>query len=183
VWRWEATRRDAVVHLDATAGTGRVARTGRVEGWGDIYNEITISYRPEADGDSRWGARRMATAAALRLTRGRASTDDGRVLGYGLLVDSQATFGVRPLSLEVAWVWDDTTAELLLRDRVLAHAWPRRRVEYQGGPWLETLRVGDAVTVTDPELHLTDALALVYDLTPGEVVTVELLLLDHPLQS
>jgi hypothetical protein len=54
-------------------------------------------------------------------------------------------------------------------------------VRYLGGGWLEDLEVGQAVTITDAELHLTAALAVVIDVAPdADGASVEVLLLDGP---
>ena len=184
--RWGATSRDAVAHLDGTSGTGRVSRVSAVGSTGEIRNEITIQYRPTGESGNRWANRRVATSVARRTAIEPATVDDDRIRGSRLLTDSQLTYGVLPLTIEAACVSDDGTADLVLRDRIRAHAWPRRTVSYEGGPWLESLGVGDVVTLADPDLHiesLTPAVALVLDVVPGAgSVQVDLMLLDHPLQ-
>lgn len=181
LWRWNSTARDSVMRLDATLSTGNVARTsGMGAAAGEIYNEITIEYGPYSDADA-YRFRKIATAAARATVRAASPTDDARIRGSALLGDSQRIYGLRPLTLQMGCVWDHATAELVLRDRINAHAWPRRQVSYAGTDRLETLQAGDVVTVTDPELHLTDVVALVWEVVPeGESVNVTLTLLDHP---
>lgn len=178
--KWEATARDAVDRLDASRGTGRVVRTSALAERADIYTEIAIEYRPGGGDQSRWHSRRIMTSAARRVQIAPASVDDERVLGSQLLSDAQLVYGVRPLTLQAACVWDDDTAVRILRDRVARHGWPRRAVSYEGGEEFERRRIGDVVTLTDPELHLEDAIALVEDVSPGSSVVLDLLLLDHP---
>lgn len=181
-WRWTATARDAVAVLDATQGSGNVQREGVVSIDADIANEITILYRPAADGSTRWRGRRIATRTGKTVAADTIAIDDSRVIPFRALGDSQDQFGLRPLTIEAASVCDDTTAELILRDQVHMRGWPRRRANYSGAPWLETLRIGDVVLITDPEVHFASEVALVWDLTPGESPVVALVLLDHPSQ-
>lgn len=184
LWRWDATARDAVVHLDASLVSGNVSRASDLATVaGEIYNEISIEYGPDSD-ESGWRFRKVATSVARATVKGSSPTSDSRIRGSSLLGDSQSVFGLRQLTLQMTCVWDHATAELILRDRIAAHGWPRRKVSYEGGERLESLSTGDVVTITDPELHLTSAVALVWAVVPsGESVTVELLLLDHPRQT
>jgi hypothetical protein len=183
VWRWDATARDSVWHLDATRGSGRVSRAGRMELVADgIANEITVLYGPAADGGSRWHYRQVATARGRQLATPATTTpgDDSRVLGFGTLLDSQRIYGLRSETISAPVVWDHATAGLILRDVVRSRSFARRSVRYEGPPELETLRIGDVVTITDPELFLDRAVALVVDVDPGAAVGVDVLLLDDP---
>lgn len=181
MWRWGATKRDVVAWLDATPGTGRVSRVSAImSDQAEIYNEITLEYGRAPDGD-RYRFRKIATSSGRATVKDASPSDDDRIRGSSLLGDSQRVYGLKQLTLQLGAVWDHATAELVLRDKVLAHAWPRRRVSYEGGAWLETLTAGDVVAITDPEVHLDEEVALVMEVTPtGDTVDVELLLLDHP---
>jgi hypothetical protein len=106
---------------------------------------------------------------------------DYRIAGSALCAASQARYGVRPLTLQAAAVWDVDTAILTLRSLAARLAWPRRKIRYEADPSFERLEIGEAVALTDPELYLDGAIAVVYDSTPGEAsVTLDLMVLDHP---
>lgn len=184
VWRWDATARDAVRHLDATRGQGNVTRASLVTTRADaVYTEVTLEYGPHAGGDA-WRFRRVMSATARTGALGASPADDPRVRGSALLGDAQRTYDVVPLVLQCACIWDHTTADLVLRDKVAQHAWARRVVSYEGGSELEALVSGDVVTITDPKLYWDEAVALVWGVQPqGDVTSVELLLLDHPRQT
>jgi len=85
------------------------------------------------------------------------------------------------LRISAAWVWDTTTAILIAQQHAARRAWQRRVIRYTGGSWLEALEIGDCVTLTDPELHLDEAVAIVADTFPEPTgASVDIILLDHP---
>lgn len=181
--RYDLTEADAVAHLDATAGSGRVTRATPVAVVNDgPFNEITVDYRP-LDG-SRWLARHVLTGEAGVLVGLDAIEDpvaDTRIVRDHLCAESQRRYGVRPIRIQAGAVWDSGTAVLIARHVAARSAWPRRVVQYVGGPWLDSLEVGAAVTVTDPEVYLDREVAVVTDVLPGAgetTVTVEIL--DRP---
>ncbi len=177
--RYDLRATDAVAHLDATDGSGRVSRASAVTLVGDVVNEVTIDYRPSGDSGAKWLARRVLTAQASRLSGDDGTdTDDTRILSHPLARQSQTRYGVRPVRLQLSAVWDTTTALLVGQHLLARQALPRLAVQYSGGAWLEEIEIGQAVTLTDPELHLTDAVALVVDVTPGPESVVDLLILD-----
>lgn len=181
--RYDLTEADAVAHLDATAGSGRVTRVGPAAVVSDgPFNEITVDYRP-IDG-SRWLARHVLTGLAGVLVGADAIADpvtDTRIVRDYLCAESQRRYGVRPLRIQAGAVWDSGTAVLVARHIAARSAWPRRVVQYVGGPWLDSLEVGAAVTVTDPDLYLDREVAVVTDVLPGAgETTVTLEVLDRP---
>jgi hypothetical protein len=181
--RYDLSKRDAVAHLDATAGSGRVTRASPVTLTGDIANEVTIEYRPSAETGSKWLARRIITAQAGAVSGDDASdVDDERVIGSYLCAESQRRYGVIPVRIQATAVWDTSTAVLVARHVVARRAWPRRAVRYTGGPWLEDIEIGSAVLLTDPDLHLAEELAVVVDVQPGPESAVDLVVLDHPVE-
>lgn len=183
VLRWTPTREQAVQRLVAGSG-GTLQRVSSVSiDAEEIYNEITVEYGPRAGGGGEgWRFRRIATSTARALSRGGSPSDDERVRGSYHLAESQRVYGVRPLVLQLGAVWDHTTADLVLRDLVERHAWPRRRVTYVGGEELEARRQGDIVTITDPDIYLEDEIAIVESVTPsGGSAEIALVLVDHPI--
>jgi hypothetical protein len=179
--RYDLTERDAVAHLDATAGSGRVTRSSSVSIVGDVVNEIAVDYRPSAESGAKWLTRTVLTGSASYVALDGTSTADTRVIRDRLCTESQRRYDVRPLRIQAGAVWDSTTAGLIATHIAARRAWPRRAVQYVGGPWLDDLEVGSCVTLTDPDLHVSGVATLVGDVTPGPGETaVDLLLLDDP---
>jgi hypothetical protein len=182
--RYNLTERDAVAHIDATSGSGRVDRASPVSTLADIVNEITVEYQPDGESGSAWLARRIVTAQASYVSGNDASdTADARVVGSAICAASQRRYGVRPFRMQAGAVWDTATAIRIAEDVAARRAWPRRTVRYTGGPWLEDIAIGQAVTLTDPDLHLSRAVAVVGDVFPeASGASVDLILLDDPLR-
>ena len=182
VIRYDLTARDAVAHLDATEGSGRVQRESPVTTLADIANEITVEFRPGGESGSTWLARRVLSAEAGFLSGDDATdTTDDRVLASRLCGESQKRYGVRSIRIQAGAVWDTTTALLVAQHIAARQAWPRRVVRYSGTASLEEIEIGDCVTLTDPELHLDAAVAIVADTFPEPTgASVDIILLDHP---
>jgi len=174
--RYDLTAESAVAHLIA----GRdVERSGNLTRARDpIVNEITILYRRRADGG--WGKQVTLTAQAGALTGAEPGLSaDSRIYASALAARSQAIYGVRPHTIELAHVYDDTTAVLVAQRRLERSALPKRIVRYEGGIGLDVLTVGDAVTITDPGLYLDAQVAIVGDLELStESVQIDLILGD-----
>jgi hypothetical protein len=105
---------------------------------------------------------------------------DSRILGAPLCARSAARYGVieRP-AVQTAFVWDSPTASRIVQQWALRDCSPRRFVSYVG-PELDHLRRGDVVTVTDSELVLDRAVAVVdaVMLGTGRLQQVDLEVLD-----
>lgn len=175
VYRWDAREKDAVAHLDATLGSGRVTRDGSASYVGDPVNEITVDYRPGAESGARWLDRRVVTAQYGSVDI--ALTEDPRIVPHRIASESRARYGPRPVRLQLSATWDTDTAVRVGLDTLLRAGLPKLAIRYVGGPWLEDLEVGAVVLVTDPELYLSAAVALVVEVTPGSDTAVDVLLL------
>lgn len=172
--RYDLQRSDAVAHLDATPGSGRVTRARPVRWVGRPVNEVSIDYRPGSESGSRWLARRVVTSAQRSARSDLAA--DARVVTHPAATRSCGRYGLRETRLQLGAVWDTTTALQVGVDLITAST-PRPVVQYSGASWLEELEIGQAVTVTDPGLHYTEVVARVEDVTPGDEVLVDLLIL------
>lgn len=173
--RWDLTERDAVAHLEAP----RVEREGAIGlDAVSIANEITVEYRPLADSGARWLGRHVLTSTAAIGSASSASggvrvvrdssllATDVRVQGHPACTKSQRRYGLRPLRIQAEAVWDTATAVRIASDAAARLALPRRTARYVGGHHLEALEVGQAVTLTDAELHLDRIVCLVVDVAP-----------------
>ena len=179
--RWDLTPADVVAYLDADRR--QVQRVGALQRLRqDVYNEITVNYRPRLGGG--YYTSRTLTARNGQLSRGVAVADDARIRGDYLAQRSQSVYGVRALSVDLEHSWDDATADEVAQQLMYRHAWHKRLVSYEGGPELEALTVGDCVAVTESAVSLREALARVVDIRPRrEGCTVDLVLLDSVLDA
>jgi hypothetical protein len=177
VVRWDLAESDCVDHLDASLGD--VSRVGDVSYTdGDLKNEITVRYRPgRTQGD--WLASRTVTARAGFLTylssswsssggstgTRTATAADPSIVPHPACAASQAKYGVQAVTLDAYAVWDSPTAVLVASHIAARYALPRLSVRYQGS--VEHLEIGQGVTLTDPELHLSAAVCVVTDVVPA----------------
>ena len=176
--RWDYTRVDVVAFLAAGRDIERAGPVGRLDQ--PIYNEITVRYRPSSEG-GKWHTSRTVTATAGTLSATDGTTDDVRVGASFHAARSQAIHGVRPYVVDIAATWDDATASLVAELLIDRYAWPKRTVQYTGGRELEALEPGQAVAITDPAVHLSEAIAILIDVTPiAGGVMLDLIILDHP---
>jgi len=179
-YRFDQTRADVVAWLSADRRD--IERQGSLERLNQaIHNEITVRYRPANGPGAAWYSSVTITAKAGQLSVTDAETDDPRILGSYLAQRSQTVYGVRPLIIDLPQTWDDTTAELVARDRLNRHAWHKRTATYQGGSELEAIEPGACIAVTDSAVHLNEALALVVDVEATSAgCLLSLVLLDNP---
>lgn len=182
-WRfldWNASAKDSVFRLDAD--NGQIERATSVRTMGDpIYNEIAVEYAPFAT-SMRYRKRVVATANAGTTTLSPAPETDTRVIQNLRCRISQQVFGVKPFTFTSSAVWSDATATRIARDLANRFALPHRRIGYVGGPTLEALEIGSIVLLNDSELSISDAAAIVFEVTVGNgaQVEIDLVLVDNP---
>jgi len=181
VVRWDATVSDATRYLSVERGD--IEREGRVFTFREpIRNQIEVRYRGAQNGQT-WYARRIVSAEAKVITSVYETQDD-RVRGSYACRVSQAAHGVRPYTVDCAWTWDHATADLIAEDLASRYATPKRAVVYSGGWELEAIEPWDVVAISDAELHLHSAPALVQSRTiDARGVTLSVVILDHPVYS
>jgi hypothetical protein len=174
--RYTATAAQVVRQL--SADRGEVRRSSRIKQRDDLYTRFSISYRR---GQSKYYAARtlQAQPGILAPTPGGY---DVRELGRLDLALAELRFGVRPAPhIECAMTWDNSTASLILQDQADRHGWPKRAVQYVGGLDLDDLDPGQYVEITDTEVGMHGALALVEEVTVDVTeVVLDLTLLDTP---
>ena len=180
-WRLDATEADSVADLNADRGDIHRVGRGRLRN-PDVRNEFTLKYRRLREGSS-WFTTRILTAEFQTTgIKPYGTKGDSRVFGSGVCRTSQALYGYRPAdAVGLPWCWDDGTAAALLEQWALAQAIPRLGLRYIGPPSLEAIELGAVVTITDSELHLSGALALVDGRIDGlGQTTLDLTLLHAP---
>lgn len=182
---WHATAHDAVARLDAGVG-GDVSREGRLVSISrDIWNQLEVRYRPAPGGvwlGRAWAAARPGQLYVDDGDGGMLSAADPRATWHPACAASYARYGLRSRAepYDLSWTWDSETAHRVARDLAAQYALPLRGVTYSGGWDLEVIRPWDVVTITDPEVALDDAVALVSRRELGESgVTLDLLILQR----
>lgn len=173
-WRWDAAPEDAVALLDV--GTGRVKRLSRIRAvpTEDIYSQFRLEYGCGADG----------APLRRRILAAEADSNDTRVRANWRCWQARARQQARDAGGGSEWaqtsqvVQDDATADRVCEWLAARHATPPVEATYEGGPELEALQLGDVVLVTDPDMYFNRRIALVRDIVPGEVVRVDLWLLQ-----
>ena len=179
---WGATKADAIAFLNADRR--QVDRIGGLDkASGEVFNEFNFIYGP-----SRLSGRFEKAVTLTGRTNKRevpsiGEVDDVRIIESLFCRASVDAFGVRaqrPATGRV--IWDDATASLIVNDRAAKLALPRRRGRYTGGSELESLPIWSNVAITDSEMGLDEAVALIEDIIVGpDEVMLQLLILDHPL--
>lgn len=179
-YRFDQTQADVVAWLSADRRD--IERQGQLQRLNQaIHNEITVRYRPANGPGTAWLSSITITSKAGQLSVTDAETEDPRILSSYLAQRSQTVYGVRPLIIDLPQTWDDTTAELVAKDRISRHAWHKRTATYQGGSDLEAIEPGSCIALTDSAVHLNEALALVVDVEATSAgVLLSLVLLDNP---
>jgi hypothetical protein len=176
-WRYDARATDATWALER----GRnVERVGDVEpSDDDVFNDFELSYCFVAGSATKKVHLSATPTTTPNQSPGPAGTSeyysiadwlfgvvaydgDADLLASYLCRWSQLRYGVRPWVGSTRIVADDATAMAVLRALADRYAWGRRRIRYVGGhAELGRVEVGDVVTVTDDELYLSGAPALV----------------------
>lgn len=173
-WRWDATSEQAIAHLDT--GTGRVKRLSRIKAVSsdDTYSQFRLEYGCGADG----------APLRRRILAAEADPNDSRVRPSWRCWQARAKEQYRSGGSLAEWaetaqaIQDDATADRIVEWLAARYATPPSEATYEGGPELESLQIGDVVLVTDADMYLDRRVALVRDIVPGEVVRVDLWLLQ-----
>ena len=170
LFRWDARAVDAVDSIQAGPDAVRVSAVSySVE---EPVQTVQVSYAPRGgEGDHL----RDVTLAGDTTT-----PDAGQ---HRALRSSFVRYGERRiLRLATDVVYDDATAQLIASTLASTYALPRREVVYELDPRrFGTLEAGQVVTLTDSEIHLADAVAVVQSIEWGAVtMSVALVLTEDP---
>ena len=168
-YRWDATAVEAVAHITTDNGTaervGGVSYTPRDE----VANEVRMAYRIDAESD-KYRKRVVVTGSRDTIETDKSDT----VIRNGLCASSHARYGHRVMELSSDVVCDDATAASVCLWRASAHAWQHRLAVYRVGRDFAHLEPGNVVTLTDPEVGLSSAVALVDSVPWGAAETFEI---------
>jgi hypothetical protein len=174
VLRWQARHTDAVATLD----TGRrdCWRLGgvRTEGTEDVASEIRLSYALDANtgkytatltlhGDPDLDAELRRNGGTNRVVLNRAC-----MIARSRRPDSTA----QVYAIETDWIYDDATAFRVAAWLASDRALPKQLIDLEVAPEYGYLQVGDVVTVTDPDLWLSDVVGIVVGRDPLATSTI-----------
>jgi hypothetical protein len=189
VLRYDVTALDAKAHLQVDINAQRDGRITYTSD--DVINEVVIKYRPVRD---TWQAQRTVTAQAEYVSIGAPNQQVGeawstaqpgwygepdvRVLGNQRAALSQARFGLKSKEIKASALWDTASAVSTAQWLLDRYALPRRKVRYVVSE--DRYDVGDVVLVTDGDVYLSAAVAIVADYTPrdGGLVALDLVLVE-----
>ena len=181
-WRFDAQPHDAIADLD-TSKDPRIRRASRVRvDTSQIVNDFSIDFAKSIRTGSFYGTVRLnaepydsddsdnLTSLHCRISQHRHRYRDGSPR----IVEER---------LETVVVYDTATAHAILSWRARALALERRTISYVLPERdYATLQLGDVVTLTDAEVHITNQVCLVtgvetYD---GDTIGIELLIVEDP---
>lgn len=170
LFRWDARALDAVDTIEAGPEAVRVSPVSySVE---EPIQVVQVAYAPRGgEGDH------------LRTVTLSGDPDEVDAGGHRALRASSIRYGERRVRrVETDVVYDAATAQLVASTLASTYALPRREVVYELDPRrFGTLEAGQVVTLTDAELHLQDAVALVQSIGWAPVtMSVRLVLTEDP---
>lgn len=171
VWRYDATAEDAKTNLTADVD---VYRDGLVEYTSsEIFNEITINYRHNC--------RYNKLSRKLTITGDPFKQLSGFVWSNAYTLSSASRYGTRSLEVETELISSRATAGRVINWMSRAYSKRHRIITYTAPTKLGYLEIGDVVTITDPEIHLSNRVALIQSITWGaSSLSIKLLLIDDP---
>jgi len=177
VWRREATQDDAVINF--TKGPDCVRSSPITFEASDPVNDLTLNFALRADDNSYKRSIRLTGNDNDRTPYG--STPSGGNFSNIYSRSSFRRFGQRAETISTEIVYDRGTAAQILQWKSRAGSTLTRSVSYAIGRRYTAIGVGDVVTITDPDVSLSDELAIVRDVQYSrQTITIDLVLLDDP---
>ena len=111
----------------------------------DIFNSIRIGY-----------AFRAKTSDPKRYAViGTKETGDASSFSTTTTRQSISRYGKRFRSIDSAYIYDRTTAQIVIKHMADIEALPARQVDYRAAPRFAAISLGDVITLTDPDLFFT----------------------------
>ena len=117
----------------------------------DIFNSIRIGYafRAKTTDPKRYaviGTKETGDASSFSTTTTRQSIN---------------RYGKRFRSVESAYIYDRTTAQIVIKHMADIEALPARQVDYRAAPRFAAISLGDVISLTDSNLSLTSQACIV----------------------
>ena len=177
LWRWDAQAEDAVHHLRLEAGVTRTSAIEYDRGPDEVVSEVRVRWAHNA-ASGEYGQTTTLTAHRTgdELSSLHARTSYQRA---GSDVDLLEQTSVE---VESDWIADDATAATVAADTLARLGFASRLVDYEVGYDLAWLDLGDVLLVTDPDVYLSSAVALLVglSLSDGGGLRLSLLLTEDP---
>ena len=161
-WNWDATKQDAVEHINIDNELGE--RTGPVEvsPISEIYNNITINY--------------CQTGSDSQFRKSMTYTHDSYGKGENFIQDAYSYASFTRYGERIGPVIDcptierDSTAAAILDWNIRYFSQSRRSVSYVLGQKFQSLDLGHVVTITDPDINFDEVVCLVTSVVrvPGQ---------------
>lgn len=181
LWNIGSTADDATGALiDCTRVTGRYTRSSAVQSTGGpIANRFTLQY---GVGGAQTTQQSTVTVGSGNNLLGELDTTDGAIPNARCAI-SERIFGRRPApTVKTEIISDAATAALICHQWALLYSLPRRSMSVEGDLSLDEHPLNAVVLVTATDVNITAELATVRGKSyAGDVVTLDLLLLDSPL--
>lgn len=117
----------------------------------DIFNSIRIGYAFQAKSSD---PKRYAVI-------GTKETGDPSSFSTTTTRQSISRYGRRFRSIDGPYVYDRTTAQLIVKTLSDKEALPPRQIDYRADPRFAHISLGDVITLTDPNLAFTDQACIV----------------------
>lgn len=175
VWYdWDASASDAVAHIDADGGLVERASAVSYSPRDDVANEWRLSYRIDSESD-KYTARAVVTGS------GETAALESSAVTSLLCERSNAMYGHRVKEITSAVICDAATAGRVAAWKANAHALQHRLVSYSLPRDMAWIKPGDVVKITDSDIGLSGAVALVDAMPwgPLEVFDVQLRILSR----
>ena len=170
VWRYDATAEHAVESITAGPHFER-SKPVTYEGE-EVFNEIRLRY-----GFAVW---KDDFTRSITIS-GTPAADDPNQISNAYSRTSFSRYGTRAKEIESVIVYDPTTAAAIVKWQSRAFAYRRRVLTYSADYRFGWLERGDVITITDPEIHISDRVALIQSITWGaSSLSIKLLLIDDP---
>ena len=155
-WRWSASPSDAVAHLVEGANCERLGSVGYAPR-DEVRNEFRLSYAPDIRAGG-FGKTAVLTGSDTTLE------EDSTAVRSGLCVDSDRAYGTRVWQGSTSVVYDDATAQRIVRDLAARYTSQPRHIGYMVTPDAAAhIDAADVVSVTDKAIGLDGVLFFVTD--------------------
>lgn len=158
LWRWNASKLDAVDHIELQPGVVRTSGVTYEKQPSDISNSIKLEYAYSQSGHQR-AVLHTPHPDADDLEQVTSVYSKRSALRYGVTASESYTTEV---------LTDEASAQKSVNWRMVADGFSHRSVTYEVPQRFAYLDLGDVVTLTDAELHTVNAVALVQGLSIGD---------------
>lgn len=181
IWRWDATKKDAIDHLEAGRRVDRVSPVAYERAPDELISEVHISWA--LDVDARAYERESIFLASVEIDPSTGQPYDQEEHATSYAKSAASRLGrARVDSLETDVLYDFTSVACTAAWRLIAFGQAHRSVTYDVPSWYQWLPLGAVVTVTDASLGWSNRIALVQGISLVDTSTtrVRLAVIETP---